>query len=141
MLETVIQGGLVVFAQELRQADLGIDEHGRIGAIAEPGTLAGKHVVAADGLVVLPGAIDPHVHLNTQFGAARTTDDFYTGTLPAAIGGTTALVEFAIPQPGETTLAALARRYQEAQSEAVIDYNFHACVTGESFAASLPELP
>lgn len=140
MLETVVRGGLVILPQGPGRVDLGIDEHGTFCAIAAPGELTGKHIVAADGLIVLPGAIDPHVHIATQFGEAKTCDDFYTGTLPAALGGTTTLVEFAIPQPGETTVDALERRYQEASGQAVIDYNFHACIVRESYGESLTEL-
>ncbi len=98
MLETVIRGGLVVLPQGPGRVDLGIGVDGRFHAITAPGELEGKHIVEADGLVILPGAVEPHVHICTQFGEARTYDDFYIGTIPAAMGGTTTLVEFAIPQ-------------------------------------------
>jgi dihydropyrimidinase len=141
MFDTVIQGGLVVFPQGPCQADLAVGSDGRFHAIALPGTLTGKHVVSAEGLVVLPGGIDPHVHINMQFSAIqKTTDDFFTGTMPAALGGTTTLVEFAIPRAGETTLEALERRYREAKGNAVVDYNFHACVVRDRFAESITEL-
>ncbi len=67
MLETVIQGGLVIMPQGPCQADLGIGADGRIHALALPGTLSGKHVVSAEGLIVLPGGVDPHVHINMRF--------------------------------------------------------------------------
>jgi dihydropyrimidinase len=141
MFDTVIQGGFVVFPQGPCQADLAIGPDGRFHAIALPGTLTGKHMVSAEGLVILPGGIDPHVHINMQFSAIqKTTDDFFTGTMPAALGGTTTLVEFAIPRSGETTLDALERRYREASGKAVVDYNFHACVVRDRFAESLIEL-
>jgi len=141
MLETVIQGGLVIMPQGPCQADLGIGADGRIHALALPGTLSGKHVVSAEGLIVLPGGVDPHVHINMRFSEIqKTTDDFFTGTLPAALGGTTTLVEFAIPRAGETTLDALERRYSEASGNAVVDYNFHAVVVRDRFGESLGEL-
>lgn len=141
MLDTVIQGGLVILPQGPCQADLGIGEDGHFHAIALPGELTGKHVVPADGLVVLPGGVDPHVHINMQFSAIqKTTDDFFTGTLPAALGGTTTLIEFAIPRSGETTLDALERRYVEASGKAVVDYNFHGCVVRDRFHESLAQL-
>jgi len=141
MLDTVIQGGLVVFPQGLCQADLGIGADGRFHSISLPGELTGKHVVSAEGLVVLPGGVDPHVHIDMQFSAIqKTTDDFFTGTMPAALGGTTTLVEFAIPRAGETTIDALERRYREASGKAVVDYNFHGCVVRDRFAASLAQI-
>jgi dihydropyrimidinase len=141
VLDTVIQGGLVIFPQGPCQADLGIGADGRFHAFSLPGELTGKQVVSAEGLVILPGGVDPHVHINMQFSAIqKTIDDFFTGTMPAALGGTTTLVEFAIPRSGETTLDALERRYREASGKAVVDYNFHACVVRERFAESLTEL-
>ncbi len=141
MLETVIQGGLVVLPQGPCRADLGIGEDGRIHAISLPGELTGKQLVSADGLVVLPGGVDPHVHINMQFSPIqKTTDDFFTGTMPAALGGTTTLVEFAIPRAGETTLDALERRYLEASGSAVVDYNFHGCVVRDRFEESIAQL-
>lgn len=141
MLDTVIQGGLVVFPQGPCRADLGIGEDGSFHAISVPGELTGKHTISAEGLIVLPGGVDPHVHINMQFSSIqKTTDDFYTGTLPAALGGTTTLVEFAIPRSGETTLDALERRYREAHGQAVVDYNFHACVVRDRFSESLTQL-
>ncbi len=141
MLETVIKGGLVVFPQGPCQADLGLDADGKFHTISMPGELEGKQSISAEGLIVLPGGIDPHVHINMEFSSIqKTTDDFYTGTLPAALGGTTTLVEFAIPRSGETTLDALERRYREARDKAVVDYNFHACVVRDRFAESLTEL-
>jgi len=141
MLDTVIQGGLVVLPQGPCQADLGIGADGRFHAISLPGELTGKNIVLADGLVILPGGVDPHVHINMQFSTIqKTTDDFFTGTMPAAIGGTTTLVEFAIPRAGETTLDALERRYDEASGKAVVDYNFHACVVRDRYAESLAQV-
>ncbi len=141
MFDTVIQGGLVVFPQGPVQADLAIGPDGRFHAIGLAGTLTGKHRVSAEGLVILPGGVDPHVHINMQFSPIqKTTDDFFTGTLPAALGGTTTLIEFAIPRSGETTLDALERRYREAGGNAVVDYNFHGCVVRDRFAESLAQL-
>jgi dihydropyrimidinase len=139
LLDTVIRGPLAVLPNGLVRADVGVGS-GRIEAIGDPGELRGSNIVDADQLVLLPGAIDPHVHLNTRFGEWLTRDDFYSGTVPAAFGGTTTIFDFAIPLPGETARSAYERCRNEALATAVVDYALHACITRDSFAASLGEL-
>jgi dihydropyrimidinase len=141
MFETVIRGGLVILPHGPGRVDLGIGADGTFHAIASPSELEGKRIIDADGLVVLPGGIDPHVHIKMEFSKIqKTIDDFYTATVPAAMGGTTSIVEFAIPMEGETTQQALSRRYEEAAGMSVIDYNFHSVVVGHTFAESLAHL-
>ena len=139
MLDAVIRGGLAILPEGPMQADIGIKGQS-ITAIGAPNSFEGSEVVQADGLVVVPGGIDPHVHIATQFGEWRTRDDFRTATIPAAFGGTTSVIEFAIPRTGETAWRALERCREEAAGNAVVDYAFHACVVGERFEESLAEL-
>lgn len=140
MLDLVIRGGLVVAPTGADRLDVGIAD-GKFAAFSRPGELTGLQVVVATDMVVLPGGVDPHVHIATQSGSVITIDDFRTATIPAAIGGTTTLVEFAIPREGETAGTALARRHREAAGKSLIDYAFHAVVTAERFEESLAELP
>lgn len=139
MFDVVFQGGLAVLPSGPAQVDVGVAGE-VIAAIAGPGELEGSEFVEAKGLVLLPGGIDPHVHIATQFGQWHTRDDFRTATIPAAFGGTTSIIEFAIPRRGETAWSALERCRSEARGACVIDYAFHACVTKEGFAESLAEL-
>ena len=82
--DLVISGGMLITASETFQADIGI----RAGKIAAIGSdLTGKGIVDARGLLVLPGAIDPHVHLEMPTPAATSSDDWFTGTRAAACGG------------------------------------------------------
>jgi dihydropyrimidinase len=138
-LETVIRGALCVLPDGPAVADVGVGG-GSIAAIAGAGELDARRVIPAEGMVLIPGAIDPHVHLRTRFGDWVTRDDFWTGTVPAAVGGTTTIIDFAIPVPGETAASAFERCRAEARSSAAVDYALHACVTREAFAASLEEL-
>jgi dihydropyrimidinase len=138
-LEIVIRGALAVLPDGPAVVDVGIAGE-TIGAIGSPGDLTGARVISAEDRVLLPGAIDPHVHLATQFGTWMTTDDFWTGTVPAAYGGTTSIIEFAIPRAGETALSAFRRCRREAAADAAVDYALHGCVARENFAASLEEL-
>ena len=139
MLDTVVRGALVVTPSQVEILDVGIRD-GVFAALASPGELTGRELVDATGLVLLPGGVDPHVHIATQSRDVMTLDDFATGTIPAGFGGTTTIVEFAIPRPGESTAAAIDRRHREAAGQAVVDYAFHAVVTGAEFNRSLREL-
>ncbi|MHB8502504.1 MAG: dihydropyrimidinase [Candidatus Acidiferrales bacterium] len=139
MLDLVVRGAKAVLPSGSAQVDVGVSK-GQIVAISEPGELSATQAVDGTGMMMIPGGIDPHVHIRTRFGAWVTRDDFHTGTVPAAFGGTTTVIEFAIPEPGETSLAAVERRLEEARGAAVVDYTFHACVAGHSFSESLAEL-
>jgi dihydropyrimidinase len=139
MLDLVVRGGLVVTPSRVDRLDVGV-AGGVIAALARPGELAAAREVDATGKVVLPGAVDPHVHLATGIGDAMTLDDFASGTVPAAFGGTTSIVEFAIPREGETAAAAVARRHREAGGKSFVDYAFHAVITEERFERSIAEL-
>ncbi len=81
----------------------------------------------AGGLLVFPGGVDPHVHLQYPQGPSRvvSSDDWLTGTVAAACGGTTTVIDFVEARPEETWLEALDKRLAQAQSQAVIDFSFH----------------
>lgn len=86
--------------------------------------------VDATGLLVLPGGVDPHCHVAVPIGEFVTLDDFRTATLAALAGGTTTIVDFAIPTPDEHCLTALATKLELA-SQARCDYSLHGCIAGE----------
>src|SRR5450755_2150322 len=127
--ETVIKGGTVVTAADSYAGDIGI-MGGRITDIAQslPVENAGK-VIDASGLLVMPGGIDVHTHLDMPFGGATSADDFETGTIAAAFGGTTTVVDFAIQYRGETLHEAWETWTRKAEGKAVIDYGFHMIIT------------
>jgi dihydropyrimidinase len=139
-LDVVIRGGTAVTPWGRAAIDVGIDGSG-IGALARsPSDLVGDEEVDASGLLVLPGAVDPHVHFeNPSFGPV-TAHDFGLGTEAAALGGTTTIIDFAIQQPDETPLDAIRRRRAAAEAKVVIDFGFHACITDPS-ETSLDEIP
>jgi dihydropyrimidinase len=139
VLDLLIHGVRAILPTGSAQVDVGVSK-GQIAAIADPGDLTATQIVDGDGMVMLPGGIDPHVHIHTRFGAWTTRDDFYTGTVPAAFGGTTSVIEFAIPERDETSMEAVERRIEEARGRAVVDYTFHACVAGPKFSESVAEL-
>ena len=139
--EVVLRAADAVLSHGRAQVDLGIDANGRIGSIALPGTLTGRTIVDAAGLIAVPGGIDLHVHINTFFGGTTTRDDFLAGTSAALFGGTTTVAQFAIPRPGETSLEAVQRTKTEARPTAVGDYAIHGAMVRETFTQSLEQLP
>jgi dihydropyrimidinase len=104
-MSTVIKGGTIVTADLTYKADVKIDG----GKIVEIGpSLFGDEVLDATGCYVMPGGIDPHVHLEMPFMGTYSADDFESGTRAALAGGTTMVVDFCLPNPGQSLLEALA---------------------------------
>lgn len=128
--ELVIQGGRVALDDGWRECDIGIDD-GKFTAIGTG--LAGQEVIDASGRWVLPGGIDTHCHLDQpSWGGATTADDFQSGSISAAFGGTTCIVPFAMPGPRMTSLQALERALGCAAGRSVVDYGLHGVVTMET---------
>ena len=127
--DTLIQGGTVVTASDTYASDIGIAD-GRIAAIA--GDLpreSAPNVLSAKDAYVMPGGIDVHTHLDMPFGGTTSADDFESGTIAAAFGGTTTLIDFAIQYKGESLRTAFDAWRSKAERKAVIDYGFHCIVT------------
>jgi predicted amidohydrolase len=113
-----VTGGTVLTPGGTRQADVVI-RHGKIIALADAGA-APAHAERLDaaGCLVLPGGVDPHCHIMTDVAAA---------TRAAALGGTTTVLSFTNPQPGEGAVACLLRRRDElAAAHPVVDVGLHA---------------
>src|SRR5271156_4137044 len=125
----LIKNGTVVSAEKTFAADVLLDggtiKEVRVGIPAEPG----HQVLDATGMLLLPGGIDAHTHLDMPFGGTTSSDDFETGTRAAAIGGTTTLVDFAIQARGTKMRDALDTWWKKAESKACIDYGLHMIVT------------
>ena len=137
--DTVIRNGTVVTATDTYPSDVGI-LGGRIAAIGTdlPTENAGK-VIDASGAYVMPGGIDVHTHLDMPFGGTMSADDFESGTVAAAHGGTTTLIDFAIQYKGQTLHQAFDTWMKKADGKAAIDYAFH-CVITELPDAQLQEM-
>ena len=123
-MKILIKGGTIVTATDYYQGDVLIDGE----VIHSIGTdLGGEvdRVIDAKGRLVIPGGIDVHTHLDMPFGGTKSVDDFETGTIAAAFGGTTSLVDFAIQEHGGTLEQARDTWMAKADGKAVIDYGFH----------------
>ena len=127
--DTLIQGGTVVTASDTYASDIGIAD-GRIAAIAaDLPRESARNVLSAKDAYVMPGGIDVHTHLDMPFGGTTSADDFESGTIAAAFGGTTTLIDFAIQYKGESLRTAFDAWRSKAERKAVIDYGFHCIVT------------
>jgi dihydropyrimidinase len=136
---TIVKGGTVVTATDVASADVLI-ENGVITSIAASIPTSGHTVVDASGAYVFPGFIDPHTHLDMPFGGTVTADDFASGTVAAALGGTTSIVDFALHTKGDTLANALKTWIKKADGKASIDYAFHLTIA-DGRQETLEEIP
>ena len=123
----LVRGGTLVGAGGSRRADVRCRD-GRIVEVGEGLEPAGEEALEAGGLLVLPGGVDPHVHLSLPVAGTVSADDFASGTAAALAGGTTTLIDFVHPERGQELLDALRARQEEA-APALCDYGFHMAVT------------
>ena len=129
-MKTVVCGGIMVTDREMSVKDIVIKD-GRIAEISEPKDLrtwesAGAEVIDASGRFVLPGAVDIHTHMDLDVGIARVIDDFYDGTVAAACGGTTTIVDhMAFGPKGCSPWHQVKEYHRLADGNAVVDYGFH----------------
>ncbi len=138
MASKVIKGGTIVTADLTYEADVKIED----GKITEIGPdLSGDEVLDASGCYVMPGGIDPHTHLEMPFMGTYSSDDFESGTRAALAGGTTMVVDFALPSPEQGLLDAL-RMWDNKSTRANCDYSFHMAITwwGEQVFDEMPEV-
>ncbi len=124
----LISNGTVVTSEGVQDADVAVRD-GIIVAIAKGLAAGGDQVIDASGHLVLPGGVDPHVHLEAGTQGQRTADDFITGTRAAALGGTTTVIDFCYQIPGRPFLEGLTARRAAAEGRAVVDFAFHFVVT------------
>jgi dihydropyrimidinase len=137
--DTLIRGGTIVTATDTYAGDVGI-VGGKISTIGLnlPAEGAGT-IIEARGMLVMPGGIDVHTHLDMPFGGTTSADDFESGTVAAAYGGTTTLIDFAIQYKGQTLRHAFDTWMKKADGKAVIDYSFH-CIITDIAGAQLDEM-
>jgi len=139
-MDLAIRNGTLLTPTGRLRADVGV-VGSTIAAVEED--LDGAEQIDARGCYVLPGGVDPHVHLQMPVGDYVSSDDFASGTMAAALGGTTTVIDFVEPKPGEGLMEALQKRRAEAEDQVAIDYGLHMTVPAWHAAhpESLAELP
>jgi dihydropyrimidinase len=130
-MSLLIRGGTIVTAERRYRADV-LCAGGVIAAIGpDLEAPAGASVVDAGDAFVMPGGIDPHTHMELPFMGTVASEDFYTGTAAGLAGGTTMIIDFVIPAPDESPLAAY-HVWRERAVKAAADYSFHVAITSWS---------
>jgi dihydropyrimidinase len=139
MMDCVVKNGTVVTAASTMRADIGIEGE-RIAAIAED--VDGDRVIDARGHYVFPGFVDAHVHLQMAVGDICTGDDFASGTIAAACGGTTTVIDFTPNVRGDDLRESTTARRAEADPNVAADYSLHLTLpdASEQTLAQLPGL-
>ncbi len=125
----LIRNGTLVTASDIFQADIAVVGE-KIHAVGQDLDAQFEQIaetIDASHLLIIPGGIDPHVHLQYPQGPRRvvSSDDWLTGTVAAACGGTTTLIDFVEARPEESWMQAFEERISEADGQAVVDYGFH----------------
>ena len=127
-MKTIIRNGRVVTAVDDYRADILIDGE-MIAMIGRTIDVQADRVIEAKGRLVIPGGIDPHTHMDLPFGGTSSSDDFQTGTIAAAHGGTTTIIDFAVQYKGQALNQALDAWFAKAEGRTSIDYAFHLICT------------
>lgn len=126
-MSVLIKGGLIVTSTGRYRADV-YTEGDKIKTIGQDLDMPADEVIDAKGKYVLPGAIDPHTHLAMPFMGTFAQDDYETGTIAAACGGVTSVVDFDLQQKGESLLEAIERKKSWAEGKVAVDYSLHPAV-------------
>lgn len=127
-MTTIIRGGTVVNADRAFRADV-LCYGDKIVAVGENlDAPASAKVIDATGQYVMPGGIDTHTHMNLPFMGTVTSDDFFTGTAAGLAGGTTTIMDFVIPAPGQNLIEAY-HQWRQWSARSAGDYTFHVAIT------------
>jgi len=124
LLDMIIRNGKIVTASDTFEGEIGI-QNGKIVEVSKSSSESASRVINAQGKLVFPGFIDGHTHMEMPFMGTETIDDFYHGTVAAACGGVTTIVDFATPSKGEPPLNAYKTWRMKADPKVTIDYGIH----------------
>jgi dihydropyrimidinase len=127
-MKLLIRNGRVVTAVDDYRADILIEGE-KVSTIGAKLDVEADRVIEAAGKLVIPGGIDPHTHMELPFGGTESSDDFRTGTIAAAHGGTTSIIDFAVQYKGQALVEGVDNWHRKAEGKCVIDYGFHLITT------------
>ena len=127
-MKTLIKNGNIITAVDNYHADVLIED-GKVAIIGNRLDIQADRTIDASGKLVIPGGIDPHTHMELPFGGTSASDDFRTGTIAAAHGGTTTIIDFAVQYHGESLTQGVDNWHKKAEGKTAIDYGFHLITT------------
>jgi dihydropyrimidinase len=127
-MTTLIKNGNIITATDNYVADILIEGE-TIKAIGKNLNVAVNEIIDATGMLVMPGGIDPHVHLDMPFMGTYSSDNYETGTRAALYGGTTTVIDFILQKQGNSLQSALQEWKGRSDNNCVGDYSFHMAVT------------
>src|SRR4030095_11949013 len=127
-MKTLIRNGRVITAVDDYKADILIEDE-LVSVIGAKLDMEADRTIDASGKLLIPRGIDPHTHTELPCGGTQASDDFRTGTIAAAHGGTTSIIDFAVQNKGQTLISGLDNWHQKAEGKCAIDYGFHLITT------------
>src|SRR6202040_2481695 len=127
-MKTLIRNGRIITATDDYKADILIEDE-VVSIIGAKLDMEADATIDAVGKLVIPGGIDPHTHMELPFGGTTASDDFRSGTIAAAHGGTTTIIDFAVQYQGESLIQAIDNWHKKAEGKTAIDYGFHLITT------------
>jgi dihydropyrimidinase len=135
--EVVVRNGRIVESDRLVDAALCI-ERGKVAALDHSGTARGRVEIDATGCILLPGGVDPHVHVAWPYQDYVSSDDFASASVAALFGGTTTIIDFAYPRTGMSAREYVEARRQQAEGIALVDFGFHTILVdvGDSLSSA-----
>lgn len=137
LADLVIKGGRLITPEDEIRVDIAV----RDGKIAQIGNeIESEAIFDVSGMLIIPGGVDAHVHLEMPTATTRTSDDWSSGTRAALLGGTTTVIDFVEPEPNQTLLLALDQRKKEAERRAWADYALHMTLMNAD-DATLAQIP
>ncbi|QIN80051.1 dihydropyrimidinase [Rubrobacter marinus] len=139
-MSVLIKGGRIITAGDDYVGDVFVEGES-VSLIGRSLDVQADKVIDARGKYVIPGAVDPHTHMEMPFGGTVSCDDFTSGTISAAFGGTTSHVDFCLQEPGQSLPDALATWHEKIErKKPVIDVGFHLAVTDLTKGGNLEDL-
>ena len=130
-MDLLLKNARIVTSSRVFEGSIGVKD-GKIASVSPNLEPSGAMVLNAEGKIVIPGGIDAHTHMELPVTDTASADDFYSGTVAAACGGITTIVDFVDPRPGETLLGALAHYRKRADRKVAIDYGLHMMFKSQS---------
>lgn len=138
-MTTLIKNGTIITATDTYKADI-LVKNGIVSEIGREISKIASEIIDATDKWILPGAVDPHTHMDSQCDGMTTVDDFETGTAAAAAGGTTTVLDYAEQVPGVSLTQTLEEWKAKAANRAIVDYGFHMALS-EVNSGVLAEIP